>query len=364
MDTGSDTSLIRKDVATELDLHGPSREIRFGTFDGNQTSYQVDTVDFKITSIDGTAELNIESALAVPNLNIAHRRVNLPTSKALYPHLANMEIPAVDSSLVTVLLGQDVPEVHETLGVRKPQPGHQGPIAIKTLFGWCVVGKLSDAEVSVHYVNKFVNHIATSTEEISLDRRLELFWTTEAVRPNETQLMSSEDKEAVAMLKSTINYQQGRYEVGLMWRNPHSTLPNNRSAAVRRLLSLENRLKKDATFAVTYANQIEEYVTLGHAKRLSIAEANTTLERTWYLPHHGVVNQNRPNKVRVVFDASATFHGTSLNSKLMKGPDLLTSLIGVLLRFRRFPIPLSADIEKMYLQVKVPAQDTSSLRFL
>ena len=43
-----------------------------------------------------------------------------------------------------------------------------------------------------------------------------------------------------------------------------------------------------------------------------------------------------------VFDASAKLNGISLNSRLLRGPDLLTSLVGVLLRFRRFRIAISA----------------------
>jgi hypothetical protein len=81
------------------------------------------------------------------------------------------------------------------------------------------------------------------------------------------------------------------------------------------------------------------------------------------MPHHGEVNPHKPEKVRVIFNPSARHRGTSLN-QLYKGPDLLTSLIGVLLRFRRFPVPISGDIEKMYHQVLVPAQQQSLFRFL
>ena len=49
---------------------------------------------------------------------------------------------------------------------------------------------------------------------------------------------------------------------------------------------------------------------------------------------------------------------------LLKGPDLLISQIGVLLRFRQYPVPIAGDIEKMYHQVQVPAKDQSALRFL
>ncbi|XP_045022821.1 uncharacterized protein LOC123466669 [Daphnia magna] len=84
---------------------------------------------------------------------------------------------------------------------------------------------------------------------------------------------------------------------------------------------------------------------------------------TWYLPHHGVTNPNKPDKVRVVFNPSARHKGTSLNEQLYKGPDLLTILICVLLRFRQFPVPISGDIEKMYHQVLVPKEQQSFFRF-
>ena len=86
--------------------------------------------------------------------------------------------------------------------------------------------------------------------------------------------------------------------------------------------------------------------------------------REWYLPHHPVVHPHKPGKVRRVLNGAAKFHGQSLNSGLLAGPDLLQSLIHILFRFRQYPFAVSADIEGMFLQVGVIPRDRPSLRFL
>ena len=66
----------------------------------------------------------------------------------------------------------------------------------------------------------------------------------------------------------------------------------------------------------------------------------------------------------MVFDAAAEYNGISLNKALMTGPDLLNSLVGVILRFRNYRVAFSADIEAMYHQVRVKSDDADALRFL
>jgi hypothetical protein len=148
-----------------------------------------------------------------------------------------------------------------------------------------------------------------------------------------------------------------------MLRDPKINIPNNREVAVRHFNSLEKRFARDPAFAEIYSRVMNEYVSLGHAVLLDV---NNSIRKdfTWYLPHHGVTNPNKPEKIRVVFNPSAHYKETSLNEQLFKGPDLLTCLIGVLLRFRQFPVPISGDIEKMYHQVLVPKQQQSLFRFL
>ena len=65
-----------------------------------------------------------------------------------------------------------------------------------------------------------------------------------------------------------------------------------------------------------------------------------------------------------MFDAAAKFRGTSLNENLFKGPHLLSSLIGIILRFKINEFAVMGNIEQMLYQVNVPATDRDAFRFL
>ena len=109
---------------------------------------------------------------------------------------------------------------------------------------------------------------------------------------------------------------------------------------------------------------MDDLLTKGYARMLTEDEAAARSPKTWYLPHHGNFHPHKPRKIRVKLNAAALHDGVSLNSQLNRGPDLTNSLLGVVLRFRRERIVLAADIQSMFFQVKVPAEDADALRFL
>ena len=109
---------------------------------------------------------------------------------------------------------------------------------------------------------------------------------------------------------------------------------------------------------------MQDYIDRGYARKLSNLEAETTSSKTNYLPHHAVLNPNKPGKVRVVFDATAKHEGTSLNQNLLQGPDMTNNLVGVLLRFRQDRTVLMADVQAMFHQVRVAPEDQDAFRFL
>ncbi|KAJ8381206.1 hypothetical protein SKAU_G00019840, partial [Synaphobranchus kaupii] len=58
------------------------------------------------------------------------------------------------------------------------------------------------------------------------------------------------------------------------------------------------------------------------------------------------------------------YDGTALNDHLLTGPDLTNGLTGVLCRFRKHPIAIMCDVEKMFHRFHVDQEDRDYLRFM
>ncbi|MBM6549397.1 hypothetical protein, partial [Streptococcus dysgalactiae] len=125
--------------------------------------------------------------------------------------------------------------------------------------------------------------------------------------------------------------------------------PLNLSLAEKRLSLLKKRLHDKKKIKEKYEGIIRDHERKGYIRRVSKDEANEV--RRWYLPHHFVLNPNKPGKFRIVFHCTAPYDGRSLNSALLQGPDPTNNLLGVLLLLRKFRFAVMADISEMFLQV-------------
>ena len=211
----------------------------------------------------------------------------------------------------------------------------------------------------------------------NLHDQVEKFWKVEGFRTKSTLkartegdadskrrdlILSREDMRAVDILTKTAKLNDDdHYETGLLWRKDDIQLPNNRRETERRLQSLRRKFHRDPNLGDKYRATMEDYIAKGYAPKLSDKEASKSGPRTWYLPHFAVTSSNKPNKVRIVFDAAAEHGGTSLNNNLLQGPDYRNNLVGVLWRFREENVALVGDIESMFHQVKVRPEDQDSL---
>ncbi|XP_057380930.1 uncharacterized protein LOC130703485 [Daphnia carinata] len=310
LDPGSKISVIRGKTAALINLRGKVERVATRTVNGETKSVDRKIVNFSVTSTCGRFSFDISDAHVMDSFELDKRPINLASLREQWPHLTHVPVHSTTKEDVAILIGHDHPSAIEIFETRKDPFDQRAPRAYLSAFGWYIggpSGKLSD-DTRDCFHSHFVN---------------------------------------------------------LLWKTDNPDLPNNLFVAQRRFFNLERKLIKDKDLGKVYGSVINTYVSLKHARKLSREEISAgPLGRTWYCPHHPVFNPNKPRKCRVVFDLSAKHNGTCLNDALLKGPDLMTNQIGVLLRFRQYAVPLVADIEKMFHQVRIRSPDGPAFRFI
>nr|XP_046258521.1 uncharacterized protein LOC124066300 [Scatophagus argus] len=147
----------------------------------------------------------------------------------------------------------------------------------------------------------------------------------------------------------------------LPFRNPRRRLPNNREYAMSRFKSLRRTLDKRPEMKSHFTEFMQKIFHNHHAE---LAPPLQEGKECWYLPSFGIYHPQKPGQIRVVFDSSAQYDGVSLNDVLLSGPDLNNSLLGVLMRFRKDPVAITADIQQMFHCFLVREDCRDFLRFL
>ena len=159
-------------------------------------------------------------------------------------------------------------------------------------------------------------------------------------------------KEALSIINDTIKHIDDRYQIGLPWKKDIK-LPNNYFIAKFRWHALQQRLEKDTNLREHYEETIKKVLDKNYITTADPGCRNSV----WYLPHHPVINKQKPDKIRRVTNAASKYKGTSLNDALLTGPDLFCNLHGLLLRFRQYSVAITADIEAMFMQFGIQPQD-------
>ena len=167
------------------------------------------------------------------------------------------------------------------------------------------------------------------------------------------------------LLKVPPNQTGLRCDVRMLWAADNNKLQSDYFSSLVQIKSLEKRLAKDEGLREKYTSNFKEYLNQWYVIEVPEAQkVENWSDKNLYLPNHPVLNPNTPGKSRRVLNGAAIFPGASLKTSLPTGPDLLKNLIYVLLRFRKQPYAVSADIEGMILQVGVLPTDQPSLLFL
>ncbi|XP_045533958.1 uncharacterized protein LOC123721012 [Papilio machaon] len=285
----------------------------------------------------------------------------LPTSRVKnesfshIQHLTLADPTYMEPGTIDLLLGVNVFTEIIMSGVIKGSEG--SPIAQQTQFGWIISGGGIKENITRGIVSMHLN--------VKLEKMLEKFWEDENVEIRTNTSYTVEELRAEQIYENTtIREPNGRYVVALPFKHDEPNLPTHTyERALDRFKRLEKKLSQDEKLSHEYNKVMREYLTLNHMEPV---KERTRNERAIYLPHHAVLREDKiTTKVRVVFDASSKgSNNISLNDELLIGPPLQEELRSILMRWRIHKICFTADIIKMYRQIRLRKEDTDYHRIL
>ena len=353
VDCGSNISYIVSSVANEANL----RKLRkvtnsVATLGGGFVEHDGHLVEIRVKNIHSESTF-VFHAQTLPEICAPISVDYNPLND--FPHLDLAEhYPLIDGN-IDFILGCDF--LWYFLDLKDRHLGSRGcPIAIASPMGFIVSGRFRSA-TSLLSTACFISNA-------DLNSKLAKFWDLETfgILPEEIHGdISIEDSQALQHFADNVKFNNGRYCVRLCFKDSHPKFKDNYDVAFKRLLAIERKCHDDPAFGERYKVAINEYAKRGWAEVTSKASKNLT----YTMPHSAVERMEKSTKTRIVFDGSSHARNTpSLNDCVNNGPCLIPKIVEILLRFRRHPIALVADIRKMFLQIEVDERDRDCLRFL
>ncbi|XP_062702895.1 uncharacterized protein LOC134285671 [Aedes albopictus] len=367
IDDGSELSIMEQSLANELGIEGPKTSLCLKWTGGSQRlENSSQRVSLQISSSnDQSRKYQLSSVQTVKSLQIRPQTLLYGDLQETFRHLAGLPIESYENACPRVLIGLDNLNLGHPLKSREGRP--QEPIAAKTRLGCTIYGSCAPECTTASSVNYHSLQVCECNQysDEDLHQTVKNYFLLDSigiVKPDKL-LQSRNDQRAQMLLESHTKQRDGRYESGLLWKYDTVRLPDSKPMALKRWECLDRRMKNDPQLANVVRAKIEEHVSKGYIRKLSDEEVQAGYPRVWYLPIFPVVNPNKPGKTRLVWDAAATVHGVSLNTVLLKGPDLLTSLLSVLMQFREYKIAVCGDIREMYHQIQMRNDDQHCQRF-
>ena len=118
-------------------------------------------------------------------------------------------------------------------------------------------------------------------------------------------------------------------------------LPDKKEHALKRLESLECKLRLKPDQAPAYDKQMTEMNEMNFSKKLSGEEITMNKGPVHYIPYHAVVGpEKKSTPVRIVFNSSH-----QLDDYWLKGQNLLNNLFGTNLRSREKEVALKVNFQ-------------------
>ncbi|XP_055612702.1 uncharacterized protein LOC129759321 [Uranotaenia lowii] len=360
LDEGASVTLIENCLAKRLNLVGQLDPLTIKwTADVTRTEKDSIRADMQISSKANSHGWVLRGVRTVSQLLLPVQTLNAEELKVHYPFLTEVPVQSFSGERPGLLIGLNNLDVIAPLETRLGNVGD--PIAVRSKLGWSIYGPIGEA-ITCSTSGYVGIHAEPTNQEIH--DLLKLYYSVdESVESISTE--SKEDQRARRILETTTMRIGDRFETGLLWNTDSPWFPNSYGMAFGRMQELERRLLNKPQLYGNVCSQIEQYLQKGYAHIATAEElSETNSHLTWYLPLNVVLNKNKPDKVRLVWDAAASVKRVSLNSQLLNGPDMTVSLPAVINRFRERRVAFGADLKEMYHQIRIRTEDRQVQRFL
>lgn len=338
LDTGAEPNIITADAVKQLKIPMTTARHRMTGIDGRSVNAK-GRIQIRIRPWFDSDEFLDEEFMVLPrdscwNLVSTPVFVQFPSDSSM--RLAN---PDINTPMrVHIILG--VTTVAKSLISIVPRELSNVHM-LETIFGVVIYGAIPDKKSTA-----LIHTITEDTEFDQLDRAIAKLWQLDQI-PDAPKQSNQERLAEQIFLENCYRDEDGRFNVAIPLKPDITGIGESRKIALQRFFALERKFDRDPELRQKYVDFMTEYIHLGHMRLV-----NKTAEPgdiVYHIPHHCVTR-----KFRVVFDGSCkTDQGISLNDIQLIGGKLQLDLADIIMRLRRHPTALIADICKMFRQVRV-----------
>ncbi|KAG1695324.1 hypothetical protein GQR58_006635 [Nymphon striatum] len=347
LDEQSNSSFIDPKLTSSLNLSGPTCEYNLTTMTGYRNKVTASIIEgLLIRGVEEQRKYKLPSMYTSESIPDCKSEIASPKIVEMHPHICHLAkyFPEVDPAAeVLILLGRDSKDIMKT-----ECHGDRFPFAHHTALGWALVGGVCPLSTDHKTVMK-IDHEHFITQPCFPDMPKHLLAKDLFLESPHDDFsgLSKDDQRFMSIMNAGVHLnKKGNLVMPLPFVDENVLLPNNRNAVFHRTKNTLDRLKRDTAKLHQCIESMQRNINSGHVESVPVNDIPKE-GRQWYLPIFPVTNPKK-DKTRLVFDASATYDGISLNQKLLQGPDCNNKLKGVLLRFRSGEIGFTADIEAMF----------------
>ena len=371
-DNCSTITVVKRSLAEELDLQGPSVDLNFvGTGGGKNSFSDNKDVRLKLRDVFGTLETDEIQAVTLPRVSAGSQKINIDPSK--FEYLSDIKdftetLPQTERNFrkhseIQMLLGLPWETMYGCKSTTVSPHGPPMPNAIHTSFGTCL------SVSNYHHTYNHQNQL--QDPDLTMFMRLDVIGIHDF--PDQNGNRTFDELLAEEIIKESTTYDQDKreYTSALPWKRDEQNMPiriqeTNKGVALATAYQwLKKLLRKNPELIEPWMQSYSDMLENGFSEKVEQQDLLKT-DHFHYIQTFPIEQPNKEtHKVRLVFAANQKMKESkkSLNDHLLQGPNNLNDLVKLVLRVRLYPWIFILDISRMYHRFKLQKVDREYLRF-